>query len=115
MLLKIFIVTLFLLILIFWLYIRAMRKLIDLKFRKLSLSSRYGRITEQFMPFMKDFPYDVHNFRFIGNPIDGIQFEENKIIIMEFKSASAPLTPKQKRIRELVKRKQVEFEEVRVG
>lgn len=40
--------------------------------KKQSLATKYGKMSEQFMPFMKDYPYDSQNFRFIGTPIDGI-------------------------------------------
>jgi predicted Holliday junction resolvase-like endonuclease len=79
--------------------------------KKHSLSVRYGRLTEQFMPFLEQYPYNEHNFRFIGNPIDGIQFEDDKIIFVEFKTADSKLTKKQKRIQELVKKGEVEFRE----
>jgi len=41
-------------------------------FDKKSQSVKYGRLSEQFMPFLKDYPYDPQQFRFIGTPIDGI-------------------------------------------
>ncbi len=87
---------------------------LDLAFRKSSLSSRYGKMTEQFMPFLGDFPYDPTNFRFLGSPIDGIQFEDDKIIFIEFKTANSQMSEKQRHIADLVWRKKVEFEEHRI-
>jgi predicted Holliday junction resolvase-like endonuclease len=86
----------------------------QISFAKQSLSSRYGKLTEQFIPFLKVFPYDEHNFRFLGNPIDGVQFEDDKIIFMEFKTADSQMTSKQKRIKELVEKKKVSFEEIKL-
>ena len=77
--------------------------------RKRSLSSLYGKITEQFAPFMKSYPFDARRFRFIGSPIDGIQFEDDRIIFVEFKAANSKLTEEQKKIKELVKNKKVEW------
>ncbi|MCD6473320.1 MAG: endonuclease [Thermoplasmata archaeon] len=77
--------------------------------RKRSLSSLYGKITEQFAPFMKSYPFDARRFRFIGSPIDGIQFEDDRIIFIEFKAANSRLTEEQKKIKELVKNKKVEW------
>lgn len=77
--------------------------------RKKSLSSLYGKITEQFAPFMKKYPYDAKRFRFIGSPIDGIQFEDDRIIFIEFKAANSKLTEEQKKIKELVENKKVEW------
>jgi len=71
-------------------------------------------MTEQFMPFLKDFPYDPTNFRFIGSPIDGIQFNEDKIIFIEFKTANSGLSARQKQIAETIWQKKVEFEEHRI-
>lgn len=77
--------------------------------RKRSLSSLYGKITEQFAPFMKRYPYNPKNFRFIGSPIDGIQFEDDKIIFVEFKSSNSKLTEGQKKMKEIVENKKVEW------
>lgn len=98
----------------FLLWRRAAGRYQELGFRKNSLSSRYGKMTEQFMPFLKNYPYDPTNFRFLGSPIDGIQFEDDKIILIEFKTAGAMLNEKQKNIAELVWQKKVLFEEHRI-
>lgn len=86
----------------------------DLKFSKASQSVKYGKMTEQFLPFTKDFPFNAENFRFLGSPIDGVAFEENKIVFVEFKAGSSKLSSKQERIKELVKRKKVEWFEQRI-
>ena len=86
----------------------------DTLYKKQSLSSKYGKMTEQFLPFLEEYPYDPQNFRFIGSPIDGIQFEDDKIVLVEFKVANSRLTEKQERIRDLVDKKRVEFEEHRI-
>ena len=75
--------------------------------KKRSMSSLYGRITEQFAPFMEEYPFDSKKFRFIGSPIDGIQFEEDGIYFIEFKAAGSVLTLQQKKIKELIERKKV--------
>ena len=80
-----------------------------------SESTRYGLITEQFMPFISEYPYDSKQFRFLGSPIDGGQFEEDKIVMIEFKSAGSQLSTRQRRIRNLVKEGKVDFQEIRVS
>ena len=80
-----------------------------------SESTRYGQITEQFMPFISDYPYDSKQFRFLGSPIDGVQFEEDKIVMIEFKSAGSKLSTRQRKIRNLIKEWKVDFQEIRVG
>lgn len=79
----------------------------EIEEKKRSLSSIYGKITEQFAPFMEEYPFDQKKFRFIGSPIDGIQFEEDSIYFIEFKAAGSVLTEQQKRIKKLVEEKKV--------
>ena len=105
-----------------WLYRRVWREneklrieIEKIKFAKQSLSTKYGKMTEQFIPFLKEYPYDEQNFRFIGNPIDGVQFEDDKIIFMEFKAGDSKLSERQKRVKYLVEKKKIDFEEIRIG
>ncbi len=80
-----------------------------LKHQNQSLSTVYGKITEQFAPFMRNYPYSPENFRFIGSPIDGIQFEDDRIIFVEIKANKSKLSSLQKRIKDLVKNKRIEW------
>ena len=79
--------------------------------RQRSLSASYGRITEQWFPLMDGYPYDSANFRFLGTPIDGVQFEEDKIIFVEFKSHQAELSTVQRRLKKAVEAGRVYWEE----
>ena len=79
--------------------------------RQKSLSASYGRITEQWFPLMDGYPYDSANFRFLGTPVDGVQFEEDKIVFIEFKSNRSELSSAQKRLKKLVKEGKVTWEE----
>jgi predicted Holliday junction resolvase-like endonuclease len=97
-----------------WRWIVLTKRFQELNFRKASLSTRYGKMTEQFMPFIKDYPYLPENFRFLGSPIDGVQFEDDRIVFIEFKAASAPLSARQKHIAELIKQRRIGFEEIRI-
>jgi len=91
-----------------------MQHLQELASRKQSLATKYGRMTEQFMPFMEHYPYNAENFRFIGSPIDGVQFEKDKIIFIEFKAGNHAMTNVQKEIKYLVEKGKISFEEFRV-
>ena len=86
-------------------------KLLDHSIRSQSVIS--GLNFEQWVPLSVDYPYDPRQFRFLGNPIDGIQFEEDKIILLEFKSGKSKLSSKQNHIKHLVEIGKVEFLEVR--
>ena len=68
---------------------------------------------EQLFPFMKNYPYNTRNFRFIGNPIDGISFENDKIVFIEFKTGKSMLSNLQKKIKNLIHNKKVEWKEIR--
>ena len=81
----------------------------ELKFSKTSQSVKYGKLTEQFIPFTQDFPFDPENFRFLGSPIDGVAFNENEIVFCEFKTATSRLSEKQKRFKQLVQNKMVKW------
>ena len=78
-----------------------------------SMHVKHGKSFEQLFPFMKNYPYAHRNFRFIGDPIDGLSFEEDKIIFMEFKTGTSKLSEKQKKIKELIEKKKVEWKEVK--
>lgn len=108
-------IALVLLALFIYLYKRAQSRIQELLAAKQSLSTKYGKMTEHFMPFLEHYPYDSQKFRFIGTPIDGIQFEDDKIVFMEFKSGNATLTQKQKVIKKLVQEKKIAFEEFRIN
>lgn len=79
-----------------------------------SLATTYGRITEQWAPFLARYPHDPQRFRFIGGPIDGIQFADDRIVFVEIKASRSALTPEQRRIRQLVEERRVEWLEFRV-
>lgn len=91
------------------------RKLSKVEFEKRSQSTLYGKISEQFIPFMKTYPYESKSFRFLGSPIDGVQFEEDKIILIEFKSAGGKLSKRQREIRDLVAQNKVVFQEIKIN
>ncbi|MCX6818679.1 MAG: endonuclease [Candidatus Aenigmarchaeota archaeon] len=121
MLLEITVVLSLLLLLFIFLFSKSRQQISELKLQvnelissKHSLSSKYGRMTEQFLPFLESYPYDEQNFRFIGSPIDGVQFEDDKVIFIEFKAGNSGLTVKQKGIKDLIKKGKVEFKEFRI-
>ena len=90
------------------------KSLKELRFRKRSQSSKYGNLTEQFLPLADNFPWDPGKFRFLGSPIDGVQFEDDRIILVEFKAANSQLSPLQRHIRDLVGDGKVTFEVIRI-
>jgi len=89
--------------------------LAQLDSQKRSQSVRYGKLTEQFMPFLESYPYDPHDFRFLGTPIDGVQFTEDAIVLIEFKTAGSQLSNRQRAIKKMVEEGAVRFETHRIS
>ena len=89
----------------------AVRMLTEERSRQRSISASYGRITEQWFPLMEKYPYDSSNFRFLGTPIDGVQFEEDRIVFVEFKSRKAELSTQQRRLKQMIQAGKVTWEE----
>lgn len=82
--------------------------------QKKSSEVRTGKITEQIAPFLEDYPLDSRTARFIGDPIDFVHFDEDKVTFVEVKSGKSQLSTKQRHIRDLVKEGKVDFTIYRV-
>ena len=82
--------------------------------QKKSSEVRTGKIAEQISPFLSDYPLDPRTARFIGDPIDFVHFDEDKVTFVEVKSGKSQLSTKQRRIRNLIKDGKVEFTIYRV-
>lgn len=77
--------------------------------QKKSSEVRTGKIAEQLSPFLKDYPLNPETARFIGEPLDFVHFDEDKITFVEVKSGKAQLSKKQRVLRDLIKDGKVEF------
>lgn len=80
-----------------------------------------GKITEHFIPYLPDFPYNPKDARFIGSPVDFVVFdglneeEVRKVVFVEVKSGSSGLSPRERRVRDAVRSGHVEWREVRLS
>lgn len=83
--------------------------------QKKSSEVRLGQISEQLAPFLDGFSYDTRNTKFLGQPIDLIAFEPDRVVFIEVKTGGAQLSPKQKHIKELIQNHQVFWEEFRIS
>ena len=75
-----------------------------------------GLIAEQFAPFTRRFEelgWDPQEFKFLGRPVDGVQFQEDEVIIVEFKTGGSEMTTRQRQIKRMVTEGKVRFEEIR--
>ena len=92
----------------------ALLKIEELRSSKQSLSTKYGRMTEMFIPLLDSYPYGHGGFRFIGSPVDGVQFEPDRIVFVEFKAGGSQLSAGQRQVRDLVAAGRVGFEVHRI-
>lgn len=83
--------------------------------QKISSEVRTGRIAEQLSPFLEGYPRPAATARFIGEPVDFIHFDDDKVTFVEVKSGRAQLSKKQRHIRDLINEGQVEFVVYRVS
>ena len=86
-----------------------------------STSVVIGKVTEHLAPYISDFPYNPKDARFLGTPVDLIIFdgmcEDNlrEIVFLEVKSASSTLTTRERRIRDAVIEKRIQWRELHVA
>ena len=80
-----------------------------------------GKTLEKLIPFLDRFPYDAHDLRWLGDPIDFIIFDgysSNKspkqIVFCEVKSGNSNLSKIQNEIKELIDKKKVKWFEFRI-
>jgi Predicted secreted endonuclease distantly related to archaeal Holliday junction resolvase len=83
--------------------------------QKKSSEVRLGKTSENLAPFISAWPFDPNNFRFLGNPIDGVSFEEDAVYFVEIKTGRARLSNGQKNIKHLVKEGKVYFATFRIS
>jgi predicted Holliday junction resolvase-like endonuclease len=83
--------------------------------QKKSSEVRVGKIGENMAPFLSGWPYDPNDFRFLGSPIDGIQFNEDELVFVEIKTGKSVLSKKQRWIKQLIREGKVNFATFRIN
>lgn len=79
-----------------------------------------GKTLEKLIPFLEEFPYDPHDIRWLGDPIDLVVFDGyskkdlKQIVLLEVKSGESKLSRMQKKIKEILSRKKVKWEEFKI-
>ena len=67
-----------------------------------------GQVTEHFVPYLPDFPFNPKDARFLGSPLDFLVFDGlsegqvRSIVFVEVKTGNASLTTRERRIRDAV-------------
>lgn len=78
-----------------------------------------GKLTEHFIPYLPDFPFNPKDARFIGSPIDMVVFDGldagdlKRVVFVEVKTGVSGLTGRERRIRDAVDAGKIEFIEIR--
>jgi predicted Holliday junction resolvase-like endonuclease len=71
-------------------------------------------ITEKLGAYSTRYPYDLKNLRYIGTPVDGVQFEDDQILFVAFKTDQSSPSPTQKRIKKLIEDKKIQWLEFKM-
>jgi predicted Holliday junction resolvase-like endonuclease len=86
-----------------------------------SLAVTAGKVHEQLVPYLPEFPYNPKDVRFLGSPVDLVVFDGlaegrlERIVFVEVKTGGAGLTGRERMVRGVVREGQVEWVEMRVG
>jgi predicted Holliday junction resolvase-like endonuclease len=88
----------------------------ELRTTKSSLRSAYvkfGYAFEKFIPFSKNYPGNRERTIYVGNSVDYISFDDDKIRFIDCKTGNSRLNPRQLKIKKQIENGQVEFIELR--
>ena len=86
-----------------------------------SLAVTAGKVYEQLVPYLPGFVFDPRDARFLGSPVDLVVFDGlsegdvRRIVFVEVKTAGADLSTRERRVRDAVRARQVEWSELRVA
>ena len=78
-----------------------------------------GKVYEQLLPYLPDFPFNPKDVRFLGSPVDLVVFDGldrgalERVVFVEVKTGQAALTPRERQLREVVRAGRVEWVEIR--
>lgn len=78
-----------------------------------------GKVTEHFIPYLPDFPFNPKDARFIGTPVDMIIFdgmdagELQRIVLLEVKTGRSGLSSRERKVRDVIEAGKLEWLELR--
>jgi predicted Holliday junction resolvase-like endonuclease len=79
-----------------------------------------GKVSEHLVPFFPGFQHNPKDARFLGTPVDFVVFdglddgEVRRITFVEVKTGSSSLNTRERQVRNVVKQRVVEWEELRI-
>jgi predicted Holliday junction resolvase-like endonuclease len=80
-----------------------------------------GKVHEQLIPYLPAFPYNPKDVRFLGSPVDLVVFDGlsdgdlRGIVFLEVKTGASSLTSRERRVRDVILAREVEWAELRVA
>jgi len=86
-----------------------------------SQSVTIGKVYEQLVPHFPDFEFNPKDARFIGSPVDFVVFDGlseghiRSVVFVEVKTGRSDLSERERRVRDAVKARRVEWCELRIG
>jgi predicted Holliday junction resolvase-like endonuclease len=84
-----------------------------------SLAVTAGKVYEQLVPYLPNFPFNPKDVRFLGSPVDFVVFDGlsdgqvTRIVFVEVKTGDAQLSGRERRVRDAVLGSRVEWHELR--
>jgi len=84
-----------------------------------SLAVTAGKVHEQLVPYLPDFGFNPKDARFLGSPVDLVVFDGlsagavQRVVFLEVKTGGAPLTEREKQVRNVIEARQVVWAELR--
>jgi predicted Holliday junction resolvase-like endonuclease len=79
-----------------------------------------GKVFEQLVPFLPDFPFNPRDARFLGSPIDLVVFDGldaddlRRVVFVEIKTGASTLSTRERRVRDAVQAGRVAWLELRL-
>lgn len=94
---------------------KARKDIKEIKSKYQSKVVLHGTHWEQFVPFTEEFSgiANIENAKFLGKPIDYIVFDNDAVKFIEVKTGKSGLSQKERKIRNLIKDKKVQWFELR--
>lgn len=84
-----------------------------------SLAVTTGKVYEQLVPYLPNFPFNPRDVRFLGSPVDFVVFDGlsdgqvTRIVFVEVKTGDAQLSGRERRVRDAVQEGRIEWHELR--
>jgi predicted Holliday junction resolvase-like endonuclease len=86
-----------------------------------SLAVTAGKVYEQLVPYLPGFGFNPKDARFLGTPVDLVVFDGlsdgvvRRIVFVEVKTGGGDLSSRERRVRDAVRARQVEWSELRLA